>query len=80
MNLALRRAIGLDMPGVIWRSHRTLADFYGAENQDKKSRSHYRKALKVVQEIAGTLTEPKMKEQFLESKPILELTENAKGS
>ena len=80
LNLALRRAIGLDMPGVIWRSHRTLADFYGAENQDKKSRSHYRKALKVVQEIAGTLTEPKMKEQFLESKPILELTENAKGS
>jgi len=80
LNLALRRAVELEMPAQIWKSHRALGDFYAAQDQAKKAGPHYREALQTIQDIAKNLTDPDLKQNFLESASILELSANAKGS
>ena len=79
VKLALERALQLENPTEIWKSQQALGDLYKERGKAKLAKTQYRNAVKVIEGIANGLTNPELREGFLQSKPIRELFAQSKG-
>ncbi len=72
---ALKIAEDLGNPTQLWRTHQALGNLYAKMGKGKagQAKTRYRAALKIVRDIAGGLTDPELKEGFLQSDPIREV-------
>ena len=70
---ALRLARELGNPTQLWRTRQSLGDLYSKQGRSQQAATQYHGALKVVKEVVDGLTDPELKEGFLNSAPIREL-------
>ena len=70
---ALKRAEELGNPTQLWRTRQALGNLYHKQGKAKQAQTQYRATLKVVEGIASGLTDPELKEGFLNSAPIREV-------
>ncbi len=66
---ALSVAISLNNPGMIWPCHLAIAELEDTDRQPEAARFHYYAALDIIERIAGRLTDPSLRERFLDAIP-----------
>jgi tetratricopeptide (TPR) repeat protein len=66
---ALQRALqvthAVRLPGVAWKTHAALADYYRGRQQMAASARHQAQAHTIMQQLAATLDDAAMRQQFL---------------
>jgi tetratricopeptide (TPR) repeat protein len=67
---ALSIAQSLGALGMIWMCHLALAELEQADHQDEPAQVHYHAALEIVERIAGRLTDPALRQRFLDAAPV----------
>lgn len=70
MAQALQVARELRSQHMIWSAHLALAELEGAAGQADAARVHYHAAWAIVEHIAGRLTDPRIRDRFLDGPPI----------
>ncbi len=70
---ALALAQKLRAVGVTWRCHLALAELEQADRQDDVAQIHYHAALEIIELIASRLTDPALRERFLDAMPVQKL-------
>jgi class 3 adenylate cyclase len=76
--LKLARKVG--NPTQIWKTHQALSNLYHKQSKRDQASTECLNALKIVQGIAEKLTDPELKEGFLESETIREVFARAEGN
>jgi len=76
----LKLAKQLGNPTQLWKAHQALADLLLKQGKSREARAEFQTALRVVQTIAEGLTDLALKEDYLQSESIQELSSQAKGS
>ena len=74
LDRALELAVALHNPGELWRTHATLARFHQARNCPQLASRHYREARRIVEGIAAGLTDTNLRDAFLGSAVVRELS------
>ena len=76
---ALKLAKELGNPTQLWRTAQALGNLYAGQGKAKQGAAQYKAALKVAQDMADGLTDPELKEGFLNAAPIREVFAQAEG-
>src|SRR5262249_4265961 len=79
MRHALSIADNLNNPGMIWPCHIALAELEDTDRQPEAAQVHYRAALEIIGRIAGELTDPLLRERFLNAIPIRNVLAHTKA-
>jgi DNA-binding SARP family transcriptional activator len=78
---AVRHALGvaqkLRAVSMIWMCHLALAELEEADHEYDEAQIHYGAALEIVERIAGRLTDPALRERFLDAAPVRKLMEQS---
>jgi hypothetical protein len=69
MRHALTVTQNLGTPGMIWPCQLALAELEDAAGQPEAARIHYRAAFDTVEQIAARLTDPILRQRFLDAEP-----------
>ncbi len=77
---ALKLAEQLGNPTQLWKTCQALGNLFFKQGKADQAGTQYRNALKIVQGIAEDLTDPELKEEFLQSKQIREVFVQAEGN
>ena len=75
----LKLAEQLGNPIQLWKTCQALGNLYLQQGKTKDAGSRFRDAIKIVQSIADDLTDPGLKEGFIQSEPIRQVFAQAKG-
>jgi DNA-binding SARP family transcriptional activator len=67
---ALSVAQNLRAVGMTWTCHLALAELEQTDGQEHEARTHYLAAREIVERIAGRLTDPALRERFLDAAPV----------
>jgi DNA-binding SARP family transcriptional activator len=70
---ALAVAQQLQAVGMIWNCHLALAELEQAAHQDQEAQIHYCAARVIIERIASRLTDPALRERFLDAVPVRKL-------
>jgi tetratricopeptide (TPR) repeat protein len=80
---ALRQALAvtqkLGVPGMIWPCQLALGEVEDAGRQPEAAQVHYQAALEIVEPIAAGLTDPTLRQRFLNADPIRKLSAHARA-
>lgn len=76
---ALKLAEQLGNPSQLWKTCQALGNLFFKQGNTDQASTEYLNALKIVQSIAEELTDPELKEGFLQSEPIREVFAQAEG-
>ncbi len=76
----LKLAKELGFPIELWRTHRAMGDLYQMLGKKSQAATRYDSAWKIVGKIAGGLSDPELKEGFMNSPPVLELQQKVHSS
>ncbi len=76
---ALKLAKELGNPTQLWRTAQALGNLYAKQGKAKLAATQYKAALKVVQGMADGLTDPELKDGFLNAEPIREVFAQAEA-
>ncbi|MFL5807128.1 MAG: ATP-binding protein [Roseiflexaceae bacterium] len=79
MRHAVSIADSLNNPGMIWPCHIALAELEDAESRSEAAQFHYCAALEIIERIAGRLTDPLLRERFLNATLIRDLLARTKA-
>jgi len=74
MHRALSQAKQLGNPTLLWKTHQALGNLLLKRGKNDEARAEFKAALEVVQGIAEGLTEALLKDGYLQSQPIQELS------
>jgi tetratricopeptide (TPR) repeat protein len=77
---ALKLAEQLGNPTQLWKTCQALGNLVFKQGKADQAGTQYRNALKIVQGIAEDLTDPELKEGFLQSKQIRQVFVQAEGN
>ena len=73
---ALSVAQKLQAVGMIWMCHLALAELEQADRQYDEAQIHCCAALEIIERIASRLTDPALRERFLDAAPVRKLLQN----
>ena len=76
----LKLAEQLGNPTQIWKTHQALGKLFHNQGKIDQAVEQYGSALKIVETIGEGLTDPKLKEGFLQSETIQEVIAQAEGN
>jgi hypothetical protein len=76
---ALESAIALENPTEIWKTHYAMGSLYSGRGEGKQAKTHFHAAREVVQGIAEGLTDPQLKQGFLEAQPVRDIFTHSEG-
>jgi class 3 adenylate cyclase/tetratricopeptide (TPR) repeat protein len=80
LDQTLERAQHFGNPTQLWRTQQALGNLYARMDREADALDQYRAARDVVQGVADGLTDPELKEGFLNAGPIREVFAQAEGA
>jgi class 3 adenylate cyclase/tetratricopeptide (TPR) repeat protein len=69
--LELAKAVG--NPPQLWKTHVALGDLLRARNRPGEASGSYKEAVRVIEEVAGSLTNEQLRDTFLSSQHVLSI-------
>ena len=75
---ALRIAEGIEAKPLQWQIHASLGNIYSASDKkgsNNKAKEHFTKSIEIIQKIASTIGDEKLKKTFLNSKQVRSILE-----
>ena len=65
----------IDNPSQLWKTYQAFGELYEAKRDGQQARTAYGQAIQLIEDTAGRLQDPAIKQTFLSSRTVLELRE-----